>query len=100
MKILKESLLAEVEHEVEANNDYHSRLKEAMNFYWDMFSNGSTDYITRCHQCGTPSTMKQPFSELIMYFPASHHTNNNKRNTCTLGDLLKSYNTREYVFLF
>jgi hypothetical protein len=97
MKLLKDSLLAEVEHQVEANDDYRSRLKEAMTCYWDMFSHGSTDYITRCHQCGISSTREQPFTELIMYFDESHHTNNNKRNTCTLGDLLESYNTREDV---
>ncbi len=65
MKLLKDSLLAEVEHQVEANDDYRSRLKEAMTCYWDMFSHGSTDYITRCHQCGISSTREQPFTELM-----------------------------------
>ncbi len=48
MNKMKQSLLQEVNREVEANDDYHSRLKVAMNRYWDNFSHGSTDYITRC----------------------------------------------------
>ena len=97
MNQMKESLLLEVNREVEANDDYHSRLKVAINSYWDNFSHGSTDYITRCGQCNTTSTRSQTWCELIMYFPESHHTKNSTKNICTLGDLLTSYNTREDV---
>jgi hypothetical protein len=79
MNKMKESLLRELDHEVEANDDYHSRLKVAINFYWDNFSHGSTDYITCCGQCDTTSTRNQTWCELLMYFPASHHTKNKKK---------------------
>jgi ubiquitin C-terminal hydrolase len=95
MTKMKESLLQEVNREVELIDDYHFGLRAAMNLYWDNFSNGSTDYITLCQQCNTTSTRSQLWCELIMYFPASHYTNPSRTNTCSLGEMLHSYNTRQ-----
>jgi ubiquitin C-terminal hydrolase len=97
MTKMKASLLHEMDPKVAANDDYHSGLKVGMNFYRDNFSNGSTDYITLCHQCNTTTTVNQSWCKLIMYFPASHHTNPSRKNKCSLGEMLQSYNTREDV---
>ncbi len=97
MKLLKQSLLAEVEQQFEEHDDYHYHFKNAITSYWDMFSHGLTNYSVHCHECGTLSERENLFAKFILYFDNSHHTNNNKRNVCTLGGLLENYNTREDV---
>ncbi len=50
-QLLKDSLLAEVEHQVEEDDDYHYTMKNTMTMFWDMFAHGSTDYSSQCHMC-------------------------------------------------
>ena len=66
--ILKDSLLAEVEHQVEENDDYHYSLINTMTIFWDMFAYGSTEYSTQCHVCRNFRKEEQPFTKLILYF--------------------------------
>ena len=87
-----------MEHQVEEDNETHYALKRAMTMFWDMFAKGSTDYSSQCHVCKTLRTLEQPFTELILYFEDKHHhTINKKSNVCTLGELLKTYNSREDI---
>lgn len=95
-QILKDSLLAEVERQVEEDDGYHYALKNTMTMFWDMFAKGSTDYSVQCDVCGNLSTREQPFTELILYFEDKHHhTNTKKSNVCTLDELLDTYNSRK-----
>lgn len=97
-QILKDSLLEEVEHQVEEDDETHYALKRAMTMFWDMFAKGSTDYSSQCHVCKTLRTLEQPFTELILYFEDKHHhTNKKKSNACTLDELLDTYNSREDI---
>ena len=97
-QILKDSLLEEVEHQVEEDDETHYALKRAMTMFWDMFAKGSTDYSSQCHVCKTLRTLEQPFTELILYFEDKHHHSNKKKsNACTLDELLDTYNSREDI---
>jgi hypothetical protein len=40
MKLLQQSLLAEVEQQLEDNDNYHYQFKNTITSYWDMFSHG------------------------------------------------------------
>jgi hypothetical protein len=80
-----------VGQQVEEHDNYHSHFKDAITSYWDMFSHGSTDYSVQCQVCGNFSSKEQPFTDLILKFDDSHHTDNKKSNVCTLGELLKTY---------
>ncbi len=42
MKLLQQSLLAEVEQQLEDNDNYPYQFKNAITSYWDMFSHGLT----------------------------------------------------------
>ena len=97
MKLLQQSLLAEVEQQLEDNDNYPYQFKNAITSYWDMFSHGLTIHSVFCNVCGTEFEKENPFAELILYFDDSHHTDNKKGNACTLGELLENYNRREDV---
>jgi hypothetical protein len=91
MKKLKGSLLAEVKAQCCKDKDYDNNLiKSSITNYLDMFDSGLTEKSIQCSVCKKITTKETPFEELILCFDQSHHDDNNKNKSCTLGELLIS----------
>ncbi len=58
-----------------------------------MFNSGLTEESIQCSVCKNVTKQQIPFEELILYFDKSHHDDNKKHNSCTLGELFTSYFT-------
>ncbi len=91
MKKLKGSLLAEVKAQCFKDKDYNDDLiKSSITNYLDMFDSDLTEKSIQCSVCKKITTKETPFEELILCFDQSHHDDNNKNKSCTLGELLIS----------
>jgi hypothetical protein len=91
MKKLKGSLLAEVKAQCCKDKDYDNDLiKSSFTNYLDIFDSGLTEKSIQCSVCKKITTKETPFEELILCFDQSHHDDNNKNKSCTLGELLIS----------
>ena len=91
--LLKCSLLAEVKAQCGKDEDYNNDLIKSITKFWDMFNSGLTEESIQCSVCKNVTKQQIPFEELILYFDKSHHDDNKKHNSCTLGELFTSYFT-------
>ncbi len=60
MKLLQQSLLAEVEQQLEDNDNYPYQFKNTITSYWDMFSHGLTIHSVFCNVCGMEFEKENP----------------------------------------
>jgi hypothetical protein len=58
-----------------------------------MFNSGLTEESIQCSVWKNVTKQQIPFEELILYLDKSHHDDNKKHNSCTLGELFTSYFT-------
>jgi hypothetical protein len=93
--LLKRSLLAEVKVQCSKDEDYDHDLIKSITKYWDMFDSGLTEERIRCSVYKNVTKKQIPFEELILYFDKSHHADNKKNNSCTLGELFATYFTTD-----
>ncbi len=93
--LLKCSLLAEVNAQCGEDEDYNNNLIKSITKYWDMFNSGLIEESIQCSVCKNVTKQQIPFEELILYFDKSHHDDNKKHNSCTLGELFTSYFTTD-----
>ena len=92
LKHLKDSLLAEVKAQRIEGEDYEYNLIESITTYLNMFNSGFTKKSIQCSVCNVKRTEEEtPFQELLLAFDPRHHDDNNKSNSCTLGELLTTY---------
>jgi len=93
MKRIKESLLKEVSAQCSDNNDDDNDLKKFITNYFNMFDSGFVEKSIQCSMCNEITKEQSSFEELLLYFDQIHHDQNSKKNSCNLGDMLRSYST-------
>ena len=93
MKLIKESLLKEVSAQCSDNNDDDNDLKKFITNYFNMFDSGFVEKSIQCSMCNEITKEQSSFEELLLYFDQIHHDQNSKKNSCNLGEMLKSYST-------
>ena len=93
MKRIKESLLKEVSAQCSDNNDDDNDLKKFITNYFNMFDSGFVEKSIQCSMCNEITKEQSSFEELLLYFDQIHHDQNSKKNSCDLGEMLKSYST-------
>ena len=93
MKRIKESLLKEVSAQCNDNNDDDNDLKKFITNYFNMFDSGFVEKSIQCSMCNEITKEQSSFEELLLYFDQIHHDQNSKKNSCDLGEMLKSYST-------
>ena len=92
LKHLRDSLLEEVKAQHIEGEDYENNLIKSITTYLNMFNSGFTKKSIQCSVCDVTRTEEEtPFHELLLCFDPRHHDNNNKNNSCTLGELLMTY---------
>jgi hypothetical protein len=79
MLALKECLLKELKPAdrtsgiAASGEGYDETLHNLMQTFWDMFGLGKITQPFPCKICTCVTTREEPFSELLMQFPGSHH---------------------------
>jgi len=91
MKRIKGSLLEEVREQCCNNNDDNNDLKKFITNYFNMFDSGFVEKSIQCSMCNEITKEQSSFEELLLYFDQIHHDQN--KNSCDLGEMLKSYST-------
>ncbi len=70
---------------------YDETLHSLMRIFWDMFDSGQITQTITCSICTCVTTRKEPFSELLVQFPDSHHEATLTSQKCTLNSLIKHH---------
>ncbi len=92
---LRECLLEELQPSLDVPNvtkdgsTYDEQLHSSMQSFWDLFGTGVYMQNITCTRCNKTSKEEEPFSELMLHFPQSHHESDQE---CTLEDLISHHN--------
>ncbi len=62
-----------------------------MQTFWDMFNSGQITQPVTCSKCTCITTMKTPFSKLLMQFPDTHHEATATNLKCTLNSVIEHH---------
>ena len=73
---------------------YDEHLHSSMKTFWDIFSTGIYTQKLHCTRCNKISTTEEPFSELMLKLPQSHHESD---QACTLKELINHPNAPEDI---
>ncbi len=93
---LRECLLEELQPSLDGSNvtkdgsTYDAQLHSSMQSFWDLFSTGVYMQKITCTRCKKTSQNEEPFIELILHFPQSHHESDH--HAFTLNDLINHHN--------
>ena len=97
---LRECLLEELQPSSDVSDvtedslTYDEHLHSSMQTCWDLISTGIYTQKITCTICNRTSVKKEPFSELMLHFPQSHHESN---LACTLDELISHHNAPEDI---
>jgi hypothetical protein len=106
MLALKECLLAELKpadrtSDITASGEgYDESLHSLMQTFWDMFCSGPITQNVTCTICSCVTTREEPFSELLVQFPRSHHKATPTNQKCTLNSLIKHHFKQAMIHFF
>jgi ubiquitin C-terminal hydrolase len=73
---------------------YDESLHSLMQTFWDLFSSERITQHVTCTECNHINTTEEPFRQLLLCFPQSHHT---RYQNCTLKDLIKHFHCGQDV---
>jgi hypothetical protein len=94
---LKECLLAELKpadgtSDITASGEgYDENLHSSMQTFGEMFDSGEITQNATCTICSSITTRVEPFSELLLQFPESHHEATPTNQKCTPHSLIEHY---------
>jgi hypothetical protein len=73
---------------------YDEHLHSSMQKFWDLFSTRIFTQKVTYTRCNNITTTEEPFSELVLKFPQSHHESD---QVCTLKELISHHNGPEDI---